>query len=154
MTTTRSISLSESRIGNGVSSRRLARLFAALSATNEAILRSTTVEEMLHKVAAAAVDGGGFLGSAIYRKEVRRRCAWERPPALSFIWSKRFGLQRIRRIPAVKGSLALCSGRTKGPSLTMSCAIREFGFGGTLPLRQASSPVRFRPSVFGATRWA
>jgi hypothetical protein len=50
-------------------SGRLARVLSALSATNEAILRSTTVEEMLQKVAAAAVDGGGFLGSAIYRKE-------------------------------------------------------------------------------------
>jgi diguanylate cyclase (GGDEF)-like protein len=54
---------------NNNGSGRLARVLAALSATNEAILRSTTVEEMLQKVATAAVDGGGFLGSAIYRKE-------------------------------------------------------------------------------------
>lgn len=51
------------------SHRRLARVLAALGATNEAILRSTTVEEMLQKVAKAAVEGGDFLGSAIYRKE-------------------------------------------------------------------------------------
>jgi GAF domain-containing protein len=50
-------------------SGRLARVLAALSATNEAILRSTTVEEMLQKVATAAVDGGGFFNSAIYRKK-------------------------------------------------------------------------------------
>jgi len=54
------------------SHRRLARVLAALSATNEAILRSSTVEEMLQKVAKAAVEGGDFLGSAIYRKEMQR----------------------------------------------------------------------------------
>lgn len=64
--TTRSVNLGDR---NEDGSGRLARVLAALSATNEAILRSTTVEEMLQKVATAAVDGGGFLGSAIYRKE-------------------------------------------------------------------------------------
>jgi diguanylate cyclase (GGDEF)-like protein len=44
-------------------------IFAALSATNEAILHSSTAEEMLQKVADAAVGGGKFLGAAIFRKE-------------------------------------------------------------------------------------
>src|ERR1035437_3996578 len=43
--------------------------FAALSATNEAILRSSNAGEMLQKVTEAAVDGGGLLGAAIFRKE-------------------------------------------------------------------------------------
>ena len=41
----------------------LARVLAALSATNEAILSSSNVEEMLQKVIAAAVGGEGFLGA-------------------------------------------------------------------------------------------
>jgi diguanylate cyclase (GGDEF)-like protein len=49
--------------------QRLGRVFAALSATNEAILRSSTADEMLQKVANAAVDGGKFLGTAIFLKE-------------------------------------------------------------------------------------
>ena len=50
--------------GGAIERRRLA--FAALSATNEAILRSSNAEEMLQKVTEAAVDGGGFLGAAIF----------------------------------------------------------------------------------------
>ncbi|MGO8975892.1 MAG: EAL domain-containing protein [Steroidobacteraceae bacterium] len=46
----------------------LARVLAALSATNEAIVSSSNVEEMLQKVIAAAVDGEGFLGAAIFLK--------------------------------------------------------------------------------------
>src|SRR5665647_1894017 len=53
--------------GGAIERRRLA--FAALSATNEAILRSSNAGEMLQKVTEAAVDGGGFLGAAIFRKE-------------------------------------------------------------------------------------
>ncbi len=53
--------------GRAIERRRLA--FAALSATNEAILRSGNAGEMLQKVTEAAVDGGGFLGAAIFRKE-------------------------------------------------------------------------------------
>ena len=53
--------------GGAIERRRLA--FAALSATNEAILRSSNAGEMLQKVTEAAVDGGGLLGAAIFRKE-------------------------------------------------------------------------------------
>jgi diguanylate cyclase (GGDEF)-like protein len=48
--------------------QRLSRVFAALSATNEAVLRSRTAQEMLQLVAKAAVSGGKFLGAAIFRK--------------------------------------------------------------------------------------
>jgi diguanylate cyclase (GGDEF)-like protein len=44
-------------------------IFAALSATNEAILRSNTAEEMLQKVVDAAVNGGKFQGAALFRKD-------------------------------------------------------------------------------------
>ena len=69
MTTTQPVSRIDARSRRDGSNRRLARVLAAISATNEAILRSTTVEEMLQKVATAAVEGGGFLGAAIYRKD-------------------------------------------------------------------------------------
>ncbi|GAB3676199.1 sensor domain-containing protein [Salinisphaera aquimarina] len=39
---------------------RLERMYATLSATNEAILRATTPNELYQKVCDAAVDGGGF----------------------------------------------------------------------------------------------
>jgi diguanylate cyclase (GGDEF)-like protein len=50
--------------------QRLGRVFAALSATNEAILRSSTADEMLQKVTNAAVEGGKFLGAAIFLQEM------------------------------------------------------------------------------------
>ena len=43
-----------------------ARMFAVLSATNEAILRSTSEQDLYHDVCNAAVDGGKFLGTAIF----------------------------------------------------------------------------------------
>ena len=49
-------------------SQRVSRVFAALSATNEAILRARSAAEMLQMVADAAVIGGKFLGAAIFRK--------------------------------------------------------------------------------------
>ena len=45
---------------------RIARLFAALTATNEAILRSQSVSEMFQMVCHAAVDQGKLLGTAIF----------------------------------------------------------------------------------------
>lgn len=50
--------------------QRFARILGALSATNEAILRSRTPNEMLRMVADAAVSGGKFLGAAIFQKAV------------------------------------------------------------------------------------
>jgi diguanylate cyclase (GGDEF)-like protein len=45
---------------------RIARLFAALTATNEAILRAQSVSEMFQMVCHAAVDQGKLLGTAIF----------------------------------------------------------------------------------------
>lgn len=49
-------------------SERSFNIFKALSATNEAILRSTCADEMLQNVAQAVVEGGKLLGSAIFLK--------------------------------------------------------------------------------------
>jgi len=45
---------------------RIARMFAALTATNEAILRAKSVDEMFEMVCHAAVDEGKLLGAAIF----------------------------------------------------------------------------------------
>jgi diguanylate cyclase (GGDEF)-like protein len=45
---------------------RIARLFAALTATNEAILRAQSASEMFEMVCHAAVDQGKLLGTAIF----------------------------------------------------------------------------------------
>lgn len=49
-------------------SQRAFNIFKALSATNEAILRSSDANEMMQKVAQAVVDGGKLLGAAIFLK--------------------------------------------------------------------------------------
>jgi len=48
---------------------RIARLFAALTATNEAILRAQSVSDMFQMVCHAAVDQGKLLGTAIFTLE-------------------------------------------------------------------------------------
>jgi diguanylate cyclase (GGDEF)-like protein len=49
---------------------QLARLFAALTATNEAILRAHSADEMFRMVCEAAVEQGKLLGSAIFMSEL------------------------------------------------------------------------------------
>ena len=47
------------------SQQRLAKMFAALSATNEAILRTKSADELYQQVCKAALSGGNLLGAAI-----------------------------------------------------------------------------------------
>ena len=49
--------------------QRLARMFAALSATNEAILRTTAAGELYQQVCVAALSGGNLIGAAILLHE-------------------------------------------------------------------------------------
>jgi diguanylate cyclase (GGDEF)-like protein len=48
---------------------RIARMFAALTATNEAILRAQSADEMFGQVCKAAVEQGKLLGAAIFTPE-------------------------------------------------------------------------------------
>jgi diguanylate cyclase (GGDEF)-like protein len=48
---------------------RLARMYAALSATNEAILRTNSVDQLYQQVCKAALSGGGLLGAAVLLRE-------------------------------------------------------------------------------------
>jgi len=54
----------------------IARMFAALSATNEAVLRATSEDELFQRVCDAAVFGGELLGTGVLlaEKEHRLRC--------------------------------------------------------------------------------
>ena len=49
--------------------QKLARMFAALTATNEAILRSASEQDLCQRVCDAAVQNGRFLGTAIFFTE-------------------------------------------------------------------------------------
>ena len=49
--------------------RRLARMFAALSATNEAIMRAKCPEELYQLVCNAAVHSGKFFGTTVLLNE-------------------------------------------------------------------------------------
>ena len=48
---------------------RITRMFAALTATNEAIMRARSEEEMFTRVCEAAVEQGKLLGAAIFLPE-------------------------------------------------------------------------------------
>jgi diguanylate cyclase (GGDEF)-like protein len=48
-----------------ISEKNIARMFAALSATNAAILRATSEDELFQRVCDAAVFGGKFLGTGV-----------------------------------------------------------------------------------------
>ena len=49
--------------------RNIARMFAALSATNEAVLRTTSQEELYQRVCEAAVHEGAFKGAIVLLAE-------------------------------------------------------------------------------------
>jgi diguanylate cyclase (GGDEF)-like protein len=62
--------------GSGASmvlEQNIARMFAALSATNEAILRATSEDELFQRVCDAAVFGGKFLGTGVLLAEQDNR---------------------------------------------------------------------------------
>ena len=69
---------------------RLTRMFAALSATNEAIMRAKSRAEMFELVCSAAAQGGG---------SIRPASSWPGPTATFSIWSPRPGQRRTT--PAV-----------------------------------------------------
>ena len=46
-------------------SKRMSRMYAALSATNEAIVHAQTAQDMFDRICRAAVEGGGFLAAAV-----------------------------------------------------------------------------------------
>jgi diguanylate cyclase (GGDEF)-like protein/PAS domain S-box-containing protein len=54
---------------------RSGRMFAALSATNEAIMRAASPEDLYRRVCEAAVDGGKFLTTAVVEPEPGGACA-------------------------------------------------------------------------------
>ncbi len=62
---------------------RLSRMFAALSATNEAIMRASTRDELFRRVCGAAVHGGQFASAIIALTEpgsdLMRVVAWDGP---------------------------------------------------------------------------
>src|SRR4051794_35072335 len=49
--------------------QRLAKMFAALSATNEAILRTNSREELFQQVCDAALQSGNFNGTVVFLPE-------------------------------------------------------------------------------------
>jgi diguanylate cyclase (GGDEF)-like protein/PAS domain S-box-containing protein len=59
------------------SARRMSRMYAALSATNEAIVHADTPQRLFDEICAAAVEGGGFVMAAIMLPEAdgSARCA-------------------------------------------------------------------------------
>jgi len=65
----------------------IARMFAALSATNEAILRATSEDELFQRVCDAAVFGGKLLGAGVLLAEQER---------LTFVAGAGVGLDTLR----------------------------------------------------------
>ena len=66
----------------------IARMFAALSATNEAILRATSEDELFQRVCDAAVFGGELLGTGVLLAEPEHR--------LRFVAGAGVGLDTLR----------------------------------------------------------
>jgi len=66
----------------------IARMFAALSATNEAILRATSEQELFQRVCDAAVFGGNLLGIGVLLIEKQHR--------LRFVAGAGAGLETLR----------------------------------------------------------
>ena len=71
--------------------QRLARMFAALSASNEAILRTKSADELYQQVCGAALSGGSLLGAAILLREPGT-------DQLRFIGGAGNGIERLRTV--------------------------------------------------------
>jgi diguanylate cyclase (GGDEF)-like protein len=71
--------------------QRLARMFAALSASNEAILRTKSADELYQQVCGAALSGGSLLGAAILLREPGT-------DQLRFIAGAGDGIERLRTV--------------------------------------------------------
>jgi diguanylate cyclase (GGDEF)-like protein len=76
---------------SATSQQRLARMFAALSATNEAILRTTSADALYQQACAAALTGGGLLGAAVLLREPQ--C-----DRLAFVAGAGDGIERLRHV--------------------------------------------------------
>ena len=71
--------------------QRLAKMFAALSATNEAILRTKSADELYQQVCGAALSGGNLLGAAILLREPGTE-------QLRFVAGAGNGIERLRAV--------------------------------------------------------
>jgi diguanylate cyclase (GGDEF)-like protein len=71
--------------------QRLARMFAALSASNEAILRTKSADELYQQVCGAALSGGSLLGAAILLREPGTE-------QLRFVGGAGNGIERLRNV--------------------------------------------------------
>jgi len=71
--------------------QRLAKMFAALSASNEAILRTKSADELYQQVCGAALSGGGLLGAAILLREPGTE-------QLRFVGGAGNGIERLRNV--------------------------------------------------------
>src|SRR5258708_3364442 len=71
--------------------QRLTRMYAALSATNETILRTRSPEELYQQVCEAALNGGNFVGTAVLLSE-------SRSDLLRFAAGAGHGIERLRSI--------------------------------------------------------
>ena len=71
--------------------QRLAKMFAALSATNEAILRTKSADELYQQVCGAALSGGNLLGAAILLREPGT-------DQLRFVAGAGNGIERLRTV--------------------------------------------------------
>jgi diguanylate cyclase (GGDEF)-like protein/PAS domain S-box-containing protein len=96
----------------------LGRMFAALSATNEAILHAKSPEELYHQVCNAAVDGGKFLTTGVLLFD--QQTTWLRVAAASGADTDRLREARIsfdEAIPEGKGLVGIAF-RTGKPSVS------------------------------------
>jgi hypothetical protein len=107
--------------------QRLAKMYAALSATNEAILRAATAHELYNLVCEAAVHVGNSLAAVVLL--VEPGTSWLRPVAgngQSVEQISRPASQSIMTIPMARGSAARLSARNRHKSTkTSSIPSRE-----------------------------
>jgi diguanylate cyclase (GGDEF)-like protein/PAS domain S-box-containing protein len=73
--------------------RRLAGMYAALGATNEAIIRSTSLQELYQRVCDAAVHGGKFITAAILIPDADT--AWANVAAITGEYAEKLRALRI-----------------------------------------------------------
>ena len=90
--------------------RNIARTFAALSATNEAILYAKSPDELYRQVCDAALSSGDFLATAIFLLE----------PGTSMLrFAAGFGEEREFVVSTIKGAISALEAQTAKAALSV-----------------------------------
>ncbi len=144
----------EAQRREALSRERFTRMYSALSATNEAILRATSPDELYHKMCDAAVDAGKFSSTSVFLLQADS-------PWLKFAVGSGAGVNALAELqisidanlPEGRGLIgtavrtnapAICNDMDENPDMAFWSATRRqtgANAGAAFPIRRGGQPI-------------